>query len=138
MVKIFCFYWWGEKMWVIPRKRIQNNQGIARFGLPNLATNYLMYWKRDSYFFPDTSSKRGIRTMPSTVWKLSIFRVFLVRILPHSDLIRTDKEYLSLFSPNAQKYGPEKLRIRTLFWRCRDIVQPSFLTSGSFWLWDVD
>ena len=33
---------------------------------------------------------------------------FLVRIFPHSDWIRRDTEYLSVFSPNAGKYGPEK------------------------------
>ena len=34
---------------------------------------------------------------------------FLVRIFPHSDLIRKDTKYLSVFSPNAGKYGPEKI-----------------------------
>ena len=38
-----------------------------------------------------------------------------VRIFPHSDWIRRDAEYLSVFSPHAGKHGPEKLRIRTLF-----------------------
>ena len=33
---------------------------------------------------------------------------FLVLIFPHSDGIRKDTEYLSVFSPNAGKYGPEK------------------------------
>ena len=33
---------------------------------------------------------------------------FLVRIFPHSDWIQTDTKYLSVFSPNAGKYGPEK------------------------------
>ena len=33
---------------------------------------------------------------------------FLVRIFPHSDWIRKDTSYLSVFSPNAGKYGPEK------------------------------
>ena len=33
---------------------------------------------------------------------------FLVRIFPHSDRIRRDTDYLSVFSPNAGKYGPEK------------------------------
>ena len=33
---------------------------------------------------------------------------FLVRIFPHSDWIRRDTEYLSLFSPNAGIYRPEK------------------------------
>ena len=31
----------------------------------------------------------------------------LVRIFPHSDRIRRVTEYLSVFSPNARKYGPE-------------------------------
>ena len=38
----------------------------------------------------------------------SIFEVFLLRIFWHSDWIRRDSE------PNAGKYRPEKLRIRTL------------------------
>ena len=33
---------------------------------------------------------------------------FLVRIFRHSDWIRRDTSYLSVFSPNAGKYGPEK------------------------------
>ena len=33
--------------------------------------------------------------------------LFLTRILPHSDWIRRDTSYLSVFSPNAGKYGPE-------------------------------
>ena len=47
-----------------------------------------------------------------TGWKVSVFGVFLVHIFPHSDWIRR------IFSPNAGKYGPEKLRIRTLFTQC--------------------
>ena len=48
-------------------------------------------------------------------WKESVFRVFLVLIFPHSHWIRRDTPYLSVSSPNAGKYRPEKLRIRTLF-----------------------
>ena len=33
--------------------------------------------------------------------------LFLVRIFPHSDCIRRDTKYLSVFSPNTGKYGPE-------------------------------
>ena len=33
---------------------------------------------------------------------------FLVRIFPHSDWIQRDTSYLSVFSPNVTKYGPEK------------------------------
>ena len=42
----------------------------------------------------------------------------LMTLLIISDLIFTKKEimeYLFVFSPNAAKYGPEKLLIRTLF-----------------------
>ena len=54
--------------------------------------------------------------LTNTVWKVSVFRVFLVRISPHSDWIRRGTPYLcSIFSPNVGKYGPEKLRIRTIF-----------------------
>ena len=33
---------------------------------------------------------------------------FEVPIFPHSDWTRWDTEYLSVFSSNAEKYGPEK------------------------------
>ena len=33
---------------------------------------------------------------------------FLVRIFPYSNWILRDTSYLSVFSPNAGKYGPEK------------------------------
>ena len=53
--------------------------------------------------------------------------IFLVRIFPHSDWIWRDAKYLSLFSPNAGKYGPEKLRIwtfsRSVFWRLKRLPQ---------------
>ena len=54
-------------------------------------------------------------TKVSAAWKLSAFGVFLVRIFPHSDWIWRDMKYLSIFNPNAGKYGPGKLRIRTIF-----------------------
>ena len=50
---------------------------------------------------------------------MSVFGVFLVSIFQHSDWIRRDTPYLSVFSPNARKCGPEKLRIRTLFMKCK-------------------
>ena len=45
---------------------------------------------------------------PLALRHVSVLGIFLVRIFPHSDLIRSDKEYLSVFSPNAAKHGPEK------------------------------
>ena len=46
---------------------------------------------------------------------MSVFGVILVSIFPHSDWIRRDTPYLSVFCPNVEKYGPEQLRIRSLF-----------------------
>ena len=54
----------------------------------------------------------------SNAWKVSVFGIFLVLIFPHSDWIRRDTAYLSIFSPNVGKCGPEKLRIRTLLMQC--------------------
>ena len=42
-----------------------------------------------------------------SAWKVSVFRVILVRVFPHSDWIRRNTEHLSVFSPNAGNYGPE-------------------------------
>ena len=39
---------------------------------------------------------------------MKIWNVFLVRMFPYSDWIRRGTEYLSVISPNAGKYGPEK------------------------------
>ena len=50
-----------------------------------------------------------------TAWKVSVFGVILVRIFPHSDRIRTDTEYLSVFRPNVGKSGPEYFWTRILF-----------------------
>ena len=66
---------------------------------------------------------------------MSVFRVFLVRIIPHSDWTRrqTERErvrqYLSVFSPNSGKYGPEKLRMRTLF---KQWTSPNIFTLNTF------
>ena len=51
---------------------------------------------------------------PYTAWKVSVFRIILVCIFPNLDWILRDTPYLSLFSPNAGKHGPEKFRRRTL------------------------
>ena len=54
----------------------------------------------------------------TTAWKVSVFGVILARIFPHSDWMRRDTSYISVFSPNAGKYGPEELRLRTFFTQC--------------------
>ena len=55
-----------------------------------------------------------------TVWKVSVFGVFLVRIFPYSDWVRRDTKYLCAFSQTAGKYRPEKLQIRTLSTQCNN------------------
>ena len=50
-----------------------------------------------------------------TTWKVSVFWVILVFICPHLDWIRWDTPYLSVFSPNAGKSGPEQPRIQKMF-----------------------
>ena len=42
------------------------------------------------------------------VKSVQIRSFFLVGIFQHSDWIRRDTEYLSVFTPNTGKYGPEK------------------------------
>ena len=43
----------------------------------------------------------------TTAWKVSVFRVILVRIFSHLDWIRRDILYFSVFSPNAGNCGSE-------------------------------
>ena len=52
-------------------------------------------------------------------WKVYVFGIFLVRISP----------YLSVFSPNVVKYGPEKLQIRTLFTQRISLLWTPFRSS---------
>ena len=61
---------------------------------------------------------------------MSVFGVILVRIFLHSDLIRSDIPYLSVFSPNARKCEPEKLQKGT-FLR-NDCLRILFLTLSVF------
>ena len=51
----------------------------------------------------------------TSAWKLFAFGVFLLRIFQYLDWICRDILYLFVFNLNVEKYGPEKLRIRTLF-----------------------
>ena len=48
-------------------------------------------------------------------WSVFSYEVFLVRIFLRLGRMRKDTLYQFLFSLNARKYGPEKLRIETLF-----------------------
>ena len=65
-----------------------------------------------SYFTSLSISDNILHTLCSCNLALSEMcpnrKFFLVRIFPHSEWIRRDTSYLSVFSPNAGKYGPEK------------------------------
>ena len=72
----------------------------------------------------------------NTAWKVSVFGVFLVRVSLHLDWIRRDTQYISVFSPNAGKYGPEKLRIRNLIsftWLLMTFTQLAFANYQIFY-----
>ena len=45
---------------------------------------------------------------------MCVFGVVLVRIFAHSEWIRRFTLYISLLSPNAGKYRPNQVRIRTI------------------------
>ena len=46
--------------------------------------------------------------MKNTAWKVSKYGVFFDSYFPASRLNEERTEYLYVFSPNAEKYGPEK------------------------------
>ena len=57
----------------------------------------------------------------NTAWKVSVFGVILVRIFWHLYWIRRDIPYLSVFSPNAGKYGYFLRRVSITLIRMRNI-----------------
>ena len=76
----------------------------------------------------------GSGYVSSTSWKVSVFGVCLVHIFPHLDWIQRDTPYLSVFSPNEEKHGQEKLRIRTLFTQWGSSIKfGNYWSNGSYW-----
>ena len=57
------------------------------------------------YDFTKKSQRRGSRT--DTTSKVEFFMLIVNGGFSHSDWIWRDTEYLSVFSPNTRKYGPE-------------------------------
>ena len=76
--------------------------------LPSASFKVLVYQK---YLGPGSP----LKSYNFTAWKVSVFGVILARIFPHSDWLRRDTEYLSVFSPNVGKCVQEWLQIRALF-----------------------
>ena len=79
-----------------------------------------------------------------TAWKVPLFGDFLVRIFQHLDWILRDTPYLSLFTPNEEKYGPKKFEYehfsrsvsRTESCSFSFIYQPCLLIYRDEWLID--
>ena len=66
---------------------------------------------REKMLIKDLNGLQPTLALPrqdTTTWKVSILGVFLVRIFPHSDWIRSDSPYLSIFIPNAGKNETKK------------------------------
>ena len=55
--------------------------------------------------------------------------LFLVRIYTYLDWIRRYTEYLSVFSPNVGKYGPEKTPYLDTFQTVRNFLEHAFFSS---------
>ena len=53
---------------------------------------------------------------------------FLVHTFPRSDRIRRDTEYLSVFSPNVGKYGPELTPYLDTFHAAKTIRRDCFFS----------
>ena len=75
--------------------------------------NYLVYFKilngmNTSIRIPNCLTLARPRRISALREKCPKTKFFLIRIFPHSEWIRRDTPYLSVFSPNAGKYGPEK------------------------------
>ena len=88
------------------------------FGLNNERYSVIISWL--CYFFISLYiSKVESYSTPTTLFYHCVkgvrVRCFSGLHFLHSDWIRRDTPYLSLFSPNAGKYGPENFRTPTLF-----------------------
>ena len=68
----------------------------------------LMFKQTQSYISKVYSfqvlSNSGESSLINTTWKVSVFRVFQVRIFSHSDWIRRDNPYLSVFGLNMERF----------------------------------
>ena len=91
-------------------EKILRNLIVFLLGLfPPIKTILRTVGKRGNHFYSALPARSQ-----TTAWKVSIFGAILVRIFPYFDWIWGDTEYLSESSPNAEKCGPEQLRIWTL------------------------
>ena len=72
----------------------------------------------------------------NTAWKVSVFGVILVRIFQHSDWIRRDTKYLSIFTLNAENAGQSNYEYEYLLRsvRCQFKFSVSFNILNNFYV----
>ena len=70
---------------------------------------------KQTWLLPDFIPTINFTSSQFPAYEKQKFGVFPVRISSHSDWIQRHNPYLSVFNPNLEKYGAEKLQIRTLF-----------------------
>ena len=99
---------WCQKI-VSARTTVHNKYWIEIF---------LWEFDHDSPVLWISVSIRCAQVQNITAWKVSVCGVFLVHVFLHSDWIRRDMEYVSVFGPNMGKCRSEKLQIRRLFTKC--------------------
>ena len=77
--------------------------------ITGLIGSVTFFWKLSTDWKVDSIPiSRHVSFCAATAWKCPNIEFSLIRIFSHSDWIRRDTEYLSLFSLNARKCGPEK------------------------------
>ena len=106
-------------------------------GIETRRINYLTTWfhKFGSIIYFEvvaiSNEKIQLLNCPRCVKSVQIRSFFLFRIFPHSGWIRRYTLYLSVFSPNAGKYGPEKTPYLSTFHAVL-----SFINAGANY-WEV-
>ena len=116
MFQILPALCWGRGVWMVN----QMWKGLDRGrGVPKICIFVRTSFMDDPIYRYRTLMIKCRSQMIYTALKVFALRVFLICIFPHLHWIRRDVPYLPVCSPpNAKKYGPEKLRIRTLLTQC--------------------
>ena len=95
-------------------KELTRKEKASRIQRKPIFWHFFMQWHFYFIYYFITLFTSSIKF--DTAWKVSIFKVFLVRILPHSNWIRFD---ISPYSVRKRENTNQKsLRIETLFMQC--------------------
>ena len=83
--------------------QFQDNEWIQGYETSESSENWTFVLFNKEYLIEDLH----FFVQSNTALIVSLFGIFLVRIFPHSEWIQRDTGYLSVFGPNAEKYGPK-------------------------------